>query len=414
MLTLRLTLLGLALFALGLASCSSDPCADDSECGSSQYCQSGSCVDLCVEHEDCANDRICDRGICVEPRRCATGADCQFGFVCEDSLCLPQAVECGADSDCPPEFRCCGGACYQPGVVAPACDSSCADDGDCGAGERCEGRVCVSDDAGVSDVGADAQPDTQRDTGEPDAEEDTTPDSPPDSDPDPDAGCRGQADCEPDENCVEGECVPALDATPDVPDECEGRDDGQLGERCVSADDCCNGLCFGNPDAGRGVCTDTCGSYRDCNPVGGGGDELFCYREPALDAPLCALSDYGDSCRSSADCVDGRCLVASRGNSCTYRCATTADCASGSACGLVAFSDGETEFGEYVCVPIGATPCAGPTDCLSGTCLTDDETFVSYCSTICNTSDPNACPSPYRCTELPDGGGGTLPVCTLP
>jgi hypothetical protein len=44
----------------------------------------------------------------------------------------------------------------------------------------------------------------------------------------------------------------------------------------------------------------------------------------------------------------------------------------------------------------------------------DDETFESFCSTICNPTDPNACPSPFACTELPDGAGGTLPVCTLP
>ena len=399
MVTPRLSLLGVTLLFLGIAACSSEPCSDDLECDSDQYCQSGTCVDLCVEHEDCANDRICDRGICVEPRRCATTTDCAFGFVCEASLCMPQPSECQADSECPPEFRCCGGACYQPGVAAPACDSSCAGDRDCRAGERCEGRICVSNDSGISDVGSDARPDT-----------------PPDVDPDaePDAGCSGPDDCEPDEICDDGTCVGAPDASPDVPDECEGRDDGQLAERCVEADDCCNGLCFGNPEAGRGVCTDTCGSFRDCNPVGAGGDELFCYREPALDAPLCALSDYGNTCRSSGDCVDGRCLVSTAGNSCTYRCATTADCASGSACGSVAFSDGETEFGEYVCVPIGATPCAGPTDCLSGTCLIDDETFDSFCSTICIIADPNACPSPYRCTELPDEAGGTLPVCTMP
>jgi hypothetical protein len=277
----------------------------------------------------------------------------------------------------------------------------------------------VADDGGVPDVGPDATTDVvapDAETGldaEPDPESDA---EPPDAEPpDADAGCSRLDDCAPGESCDNGDCVPGPDASPDTPpDECDGRADGQLGERCVEADDCCNGLCFGNSDAGRGICTDTCGSYRDCNPVGAGGDELFCYREPALDEPLCALSDYRNICRSSTDCVDGRCLQSIVNSACTYRCGTTADCASGSACGLVAFSDGETEFGEYVCVPIGATPCDGPTDCLSGTCLIDDETFVSFCSTICNIADPGACPAPYRCTELPDGVGGTLPVCTLP
>lgn len=391
MLDSRLVLVVALLF--GVVGCSSDPCGSDSDCARSEICQGGACVAACDDHDDCTDGRVCDRGICIGSARCGTVADCPFGFVCEDALCIPQAAECEVDSHCPPEFRCCGGACYQPGIPAPACDAPCASDRDCDVGERCDNGGCVV-------TAVDAGQDISRDAPDRDAGPDTTGDAEPDIE--PDVG----PDADPDT---------APDSEPDTPtDECEGRADGQLGERCVGADDCCNGLCFGNPGAGRGVCTDTCNSYRDCNPVGAGGDELFCYREPSLDEPLCAMSDYQASCGSGNDCVDRRCLVSVRGNACSYRCATTADCPSNSACGFVAFSDGETEFGEFVCVPVGASPCAGPGDCLSGTCLTDDETLVSYCSTVCNTADPGACPSPMRCTELPDGLGGTLPVCVLP
>lgn len=408
-----------ALFlTLVMAACGDDPCNADADCSGGQFCQSGECVTLCEADDDCTNGRSCDRGICVVPQRCGDSSDCSFGSVCEEGICVSQPVECFSESDCPPNFRCCEGACYQPGTAAPAC--GCETDGDCTNGYFCDASgACAEDlDAGP-DVEEDAGPDV-----EPDAPEDATPDASPDVEPDaapdvPDAEsdapeCEAQAHCDDGEECIRGVCVPTEDTAPDVIDECEGRDDGQLGERCTGRTDCCNGLCFGNPDAGRGVCTDTCDSYRACNPVGGGGDELFCYRAPALDEPLCALSDYLDSCFGSTDCVDGRCLVSARGNGCSYRCTTTADCAAGSACGTVAFSDGVSEFTDQVCVPVGTSPCAGPSDCLSGTCLTDDETFVSFCSTFCNPADPNACPAPYACTELPDGAGGTLPVCTLP
>jgi hypothetical protein len=413
---LRRNLLGAIalLLTLVLWGCGDDPCNADADCDGGQFCQSGDCVTLCDRNEDCTNGRICERGICAVPQRCGDSGDCSFGSVCEEGICIEQPVECFSASDCPPNFRCCEGACYQPGTAAPACDG-CESDRDCTNGYFCdESGVCQDE----SDVADDAEPDTRPDTPEdvapdtaPDVEPDTAADTEPDTQPDtqPDAGPDVEPDAVPD---AEPDTVP--DAEPDAVDECEGRDDGQLGERCTARDDCCNGLCFGNPDAGRGVCTDTCDSYRACNPVGGGGDELFCYRELALDEPLCALTDYLDTCRGSSDCVDGRCLVSTRGNGCSYRCATTADCPSGSACGAVAFSDDASEFSEFVCVPIGATPCSGPSDCLSGTCLMDDETFESFCSTICNPTDPNACPSPFACTELPDGAGGTLPVCTLP
>jgi len=397
--------------AVALApGCGSERCDRDDDCDFGQFCQAGTCANYCESDGDCPTGRYCADGYCVAPTRCADATDCVAGTVCEGGFCRRQEAECRLDSECPPNFRCCEGGCYSPGEALSACLSPCVEDRECSEGQACLDGRCrdVSTDAGqVSDAAvSDASPDAGEDTPATDtpatdtAAVDTpatdtpaadspavdTPISPPDVTPDPE---------------------------PDV-DLCEGRADGQLGERCTGADDCCNGLCFGNADAGRGVCTEICDSFRDCNPLGAGGAALFCYREPTLEAPLCALSDYGASCFGAGDCVDGRCLVQTSSRQCTYRCATTGDCPSGEACGLVNFDVGGTETPEWVCTPIGASPCRVASDCLSGTCLSDDESGVSYCSTICHVADPGACPSPFVCTELPDGAGGTLPVCLLP
>lgn len=403
-----------AVAAFALVGCGSDDCANDAECGLGRYCQAGTCANYCASDLDCPPGRFCDDGYCVTPTRCTGQEDCPSGTSCESGICVRQEAECRLNSECPPNFTCCEGGCYPPGSESPACLAACAEDRDCAEGEQCADGRCTPDvgpDAGpdtdASDVSDD--PDTADDVAEDPAEDvapDTTPDTTPDSAPDIEQDTPPDADSDATE-----------DAAPDTPpdtDRCEGRDDGQLGERCVAAADCCNGLCFGNADAGLGVCTDVCDSYRDCNPVGGAGTELFCYREPTIGAPLCAVSDYGESCFDGGDCIDGRCLVSASSRQCTYRCDSTADCPSGEACGLVNFDVGGTEAPQWVCTPIGGTPCLPSSDCLSGTCLYDDETGVGYCSTICDADDAAACPSPFVCTELPDGVGGVLPVCVLP
>lgn len=417
----------------GLASaCASEDCDTDAECGPGSYCQAGTCAPVCVADRDCPAGRFCDDGFCRAPQRCGGGDECPSGSACEAGVCVPQRVECRRDSECPPNFTCCDGGCYPPGTE-DRCGAACTTARDCASDSECVGGACTPVD-GDSDAGVDPADATASDVASDAASDAATGDADPatdggadggDAGADTEPGCRSSGECGPSQVCRGGACVAdaadtgsdagdASDASVDVPDPCSGRADGQLGERCTGAADCCNGLCFGNPETGRGVCTDTCDSWRDCNPVGAEPPELFCYREPSIGSPLCAASDYGRSCASSGDCLDGRCLVSARARQCTYRCNRTADCRSGEACGQVAFDMGGTATLQRVCTPIGATPCGPPSDCLSGTCLVDDETGASYCSTICDPSDPGACPSPFSCRSLPDGSGGTFPVCVLP
>ncbi len=428
-------LVALVAAVASLSACLENACTTDAQCETGAICQAGECATLCSTDDGCTTPRVCEDGVCGYADRCRVDDDCAVGEVCEGQLCRSQTPECDLNSDCPPNFRCCEGGCYPAESTQDVCRAECRDDVACDADQTCDDGRCrdreldaadtadagSSDDGGTDTASADAGTDDPPDEGVDSPTTDAEPDSgdrdtadPDTADPDaddPDTTCTFDSDCGDDRVCVDGECRPE---PTDTGDPCDGRDDGQLGERCTGPDACCNGLCFGNPDAGRGVCTIACDSWRECNPVGAGGDELFCYRHPELPDPLCALSDYGDSCVGADDCVAQRCLLSTMRRACTYPCSTTADCASGAACGLVNFAvGGGAERPEFVCTPIGATPCRVSADCLSGTCLTDDETGVSYCSTICNVADLGACPAGFVCEELPVSPTESLPVCVL-
>ena len=198
---------------------------------------------------------------------------------------------------------------------------------------------------------------------------------------------------------------PDLRSEPDV-DECEGRDDGLYKDSCDEASDCCNGLCLGRPDVGLGFCTMGCASYADCNPVGLGGAPFFCTN--AGDAGfLCAPSDFDSTCEAPTDCLGQVCLLGAGISSCSWQCATGADCPSGAACGMVGFDDGEGGFFPLrVCTQVG-NPCLDFSNCLSGTCLTPDTGGLGYCSTFCSASDADSCPTGFTCAAI-EGAGDTL------
>jgi len=171
------------------------PCADDSDCGACQACVDGQCMGLgvveCTAHADCAADEYCHQ-VLGEPCKnaceplpeggCRADADCGAGDQC---VMLPDgsglgdcvATSCASDADCGACGVCVNGTCEGTGLVV------CTEDGDCGAGKRCEidaeapcMNACVP--AGVepdATTGDSTSPDTvESDAGSDAVEGDTT------------------------------------------------------------------------------------------------------------------------------------------------------------------------------------------------------------------------------------------------
>jgi hypothetical protein len=399
--TRRISVLAGAVAALSLHACAgqsdTSPCAIDDDCDGDRICQSGVCFDRCAAAADCAPGRGCLSGLCVPLQSCASGQTCPGGTVCEDGVCQIQQPECLRSSECPPNLRCVAGAC----IVDPgACDGP----SDCPVGQDCVNTRCVpgdgyapGDTAGTDAVTPDtiSPPDTAPETVAPTdlAIADSATDA---DDVGPTPECVRPEDCGTGARCDNGTCVA---------DPCEGREDGRLGETCEAASDCCNGMCLGNPRTGAGRCTDTCEVWRDCNPVGTGVRDLFCYRAEGLPSPLCAQSDFGVPCASPSDCLEGLCLSTQLGGrtSCTWRCRSSLDCPSGTACAGFPTGSGTA----YACAPIGEGPCGGDGRLCFGTyCLTSDlDPSVDYCTASCR--QPADCPEGWACV---DAGGG-LSVC---
>lgn len=452
--TLASVALGMLLVMPLLAGCAGADCTTSSDCAADQICQAGACAERCADDGDCETNRVCRAGVCELLPRCNEPSDCAGGEVCDDGVCRAQRAECDGDSDCPPSFTCFEGGCYAPGT-APG-SGGCAG---CQNGEACIDGECVPLDAGTPDVApADVTPedapiatdaedaDDADDAPEPedtaDADAPMTPEVGDDADPvdvvddapadvppedvapdlvedtvaDPDTGCRGAADCPEDQICIGGVCteVPA-DTGPDVADTspdtvtCEGAGTRTLGELCSAAADCCSDQCFGIEP--RGVCTELCDTWSDCNPEGVA-RPLFCYTGGGPASQLCAESSYLDACTNRNQCLGGvpgmvcriPSFVTGLGR-CTYQCGATDECAPGSACGPVDLANG-TPPAAYVnlCTPVG-TPCATFADCLSGLCLEDDA-GPNYCTAFCDLGDTASCPSGFVCVG---GIDGTLP-----
>lgn len=94
---------------------------------------------------NCSSETLCPAGyhcasrqevgpVCVMVR-CDDGDACPDGFTCDDEegVCVPPAVACSSDDDCPGAIACVQGSC------AATCDATSA----CKANYRCSGHVCV-------------------------------------------------------------------------------------------------------------------------------------------------------------------------------------------------------------------------------------------------------------------------------
>ena len=306
-------------------------------------------------------------------------------------------------------------------VVLAACATStdggvggsstlCRSNSDCPVGTWCDHDHCVRARDGVDQDGGSDDADDDGDAGV-SADTGTT-----------DNGgeeCLRASECPDGFDCLNNRCVSETadvggdhnepEVRVDLPESdlgpCEGRENGQLGDSCTGAADCCNGLCLGNVEAGRGYCTERCGVYDDCNPVGLPGD-FFCMSF-ASDGYLCVASDYGQACENATNCAGGRCIKGAGTSACTFECSSGSQCPPGSGCGIVniIYDDGSYDP-VVVCAPVGTscTVTGGFNDCVSGTCITPDEyTNTGFCSVFCNTRDPDACPAGFLC-ETQEGG----------
>ncbi len=126
--------------------CYERECDTDGECANDQVCESGLCVEVCLDETDCAEGQVCQDGHCVDDTECRTGADCAGGQLCEDGVCIP-ADECLAENACDQAFITEDGRCEH--FTRPDCcldDNDCDSDEYCGEDNRCHVRdVCIED-----------------------------------------------------------------------------------------------------------------------------------------------------------------------------------------------------------------------------------------------------------------------------
>ena len=318
------------------------------ECDSWEICVDGACQESCVSDAECGNNAFCIQSICTPLTPCQDTGQCEADASCINGFCIPLNRQCVGDSSCNPGSWCNNGICTDEGEAENG-DDRCAETSDCPTGQTCEFGFCTG---GSTDGSTD--------------------------------GSSGGSE----------------------PDDCNGNDDGLLGDSCNEASDCCNGLCLGDPASAQGFCTEICNSYADCNPVGFN-HEMWCL-DAGEDGSLCAFSDFQQSCDLATDCVGQICLKSTSDSSCSVECSSGDMCPPGTACGLVSANDGAGGASTIqTCTPIGSA-CAISSDCLSGTCIGDDETGIAYCTAFCSANDATACPTNYNCTLVQ---GSDVPVC---
>ncbi|HZI15517.1 MAG TPA: carboxypeptidase regulatory-like domain-containing protein, partial [Myxococcus sp.] len=137
-------------------------CADDSQCGEGLTCKGFRCEGPGEQCAPCDGDWKCQQGascqevsgsgaVCVAG--CRASADCDAGFTCQGSQCLPDAARfsgCQAllqlNTPCDGDAVCRGQGLADGLCVDGACTVPCDSDRDCPGSLRCldsaAGRVC--------------------------------------------------------------------------------------------------------------------------------------------------------------------------------------------------------------------------------------------------------------------------------
>jgi hypothetical protein len=115
-------------------------CLGDSDCKSSEACQSGVCKtpQECEDSRDCSGDQVCNEtaGACVD---CLTSRDCNSGQLCSQNSCSDRPT-CDYTSDCTDGLVCDG--------ALNVC-VTCRTDDDCGFKRVCEDSECVAEPTGT-------------------------------------------------------------------------------------------------------------------------------------------------------------------------------------------------------------------------------------------------------------------------
>ncbi len=286
----------------------------------------------------CSNDSECFGGLCDEiegtrvctavcdPLRPAVG--CATNMYCANvggcgGRCAVGTPEGGEiEDECTSDTQCITGYCTDPGDGRRRCLVPCQGD----AGTCLSGEVCAAPPGACGGCVPEELVNSVRGIGEA---------------------------CDGDENCGSGICFDdegfmycSRACTEDADcgdafhcrgDRCARGPRANVGESCVTNDDCADGIC-----ASRGGdvrwCTSVCGECPDgfaCEPAG---DTMVC-------SPVLGL--IGDECAESADCVTNFCAGIEGEMICTRLCGSDLPCAAGQEC---VRADGR---GTAVCVPRG-------------------------------------------------------------
>jgi hypothetical protein len=400
-----------------ICRCAGVECAADSDCPVLTWTDAQPrCIDgLCVYDDSCDDSHPCQAGFeCVQgpcpgmpctpdycppcPGTCQPVAQCVDGEMCVNpdgtlgqcirGRCVPDALECRNDADCPPEFVCqsyCDFPCDpdDPGCDCPgACvpvEPTCGPDGSCPPGQ-----VCVGECWGWCDEA----------TGECYEE------------------CRQQ--CVPDHN----QCVTDEDcnyAGSPLPGHCI---EGQCVFQQIPCDD---GTACPEGTVCQMVCWDCDPADPDCQP----GCEGWCVPDWQ---PQC-FSDFDcfdDATGMIGRCIEGRCVFEPLQCQADYECPPGYGCQYEFCLDFCAPGDLDCCFG--ICVPEQPNECRSDQECIApdgqmgrcigGRCIFGGcacpEIWDPVCAEICyampcEPGDPSCCPD-----GDPNCGGGTCEVRTFP
>lgn len=243
------------------------------------------------------------------PTRNSCTCDYQCNVAGTTCTTLGCTQTCDADADCPASTRCREGLCLTPTEAPEAASCACSTHADCpGDGVICREGSCVR-------------------------------------------GCADASDCDDNQACVDGSCVPTV--TPGC----------GVSSPCASGLECVDGECRQPSDtcqfssecgAGRVCvnqhCTTACSAENAC-PGGAECVEGYC-REVRPEPGECA---------TSADCGEGRVC---RDTRCFDECAADAECGSGRYC-----AEGRCRLDDRPRPSCGPTEaCASGSVCLNGSC----------------------------------------------
>jgi hypothetical protein len=242
-----------------------------------------------------------------------TRSACRCDFECSapgtECTSLGCTEMCDADADCPVSTRCRAGHCVTPSETVADASCTCTTTSECpGDGVICRDGTCVR-------------------------------------------GCQDASDCDANQTCVDGSCVPTVnpacgDTNPCADGlECVDGECRQPSDTCQFSSECGAGRVCVNQR-----CTTACGTDNPC-PTGAQCVEGFC--EEIQPTP-------GD-CSTNADCGEGRVC---RDTRCFDECATDGECGAGRYC-----LEGRCRLDDRPRPSCGATAmCASGSICLNGSC----------------------------------------------